>query len=146
MTHQAAADAVGRSRSAASNLLRLLKLAHPVQAMLMDGSIDMGHARALLALEGGAQVAVANKVALDGLSVREAERLVQHKLEPAAKRAPKKTSHSRDILRLQEKVADRLGAKVTIQHGKKGAGKLVVEYQTLDQLESILSIMGVRGD
>lgn len=147
MTHQTAADAVGRSRSAASNLLRLLRLAHPVQAMLMDGSIDMGHARALLALEGGAQVAVANKVILEGLSVREAEKLVQHKLEPAAaKRTTKKAGHNRDIVRLQEKVADRLAAKVTIQHGKKGAGKLVIEYKTLDQLDSVLSIMGVRGD
>ncbi len=147
MTHQTAADAVGRSRSAASNLLRLLKLAPPVQMLLMEGSIDMGHARALLALEGGAQVTVANKVVLDGLSVREAEKLVQHKLEPGTtKRPAKKVSHNRDIVRLQEKVADRLGAKVSIQHGKKGEGKLVIEYKTLDQLSGMLSIMGVRGD
>ena len=146
MTHQTAADAVGRSRSAASNLLRLLKLARPVQVMLMDGSIDMGHARALLALEGGAQVAVANKVILEGLSVREAEKLVQHKLEPAIKRPTKKAAHNRDIVRLQEKVADRLAAKVTIQQGSKGAGKLVIEYRSLDQLDSVLSIIGVRSD
>lgn len=146
MTHQTAADAVGRSRSAASNLLRLLKLSQPVQAMLMEGDLDMGHARALLALEGAGQIAAANKIVLDGMSVREAERLVQHELNPAAKHVLKKMVPNRDITRLQEKVADRLGAKVAIQHGAKEGGKLVVEYKTLDQLEGILSIMGVIGN
>src|SRR5208283_4837977 len=85
MTHQTAADAVGRSRSAASNLLRLLNLSQPVQAMLMEGELDMGHARALLALEGAVQIAAANKIVLGGLSVREAEKLAQRELTPAAK-------------------------------------------------------------
>ncbi len=146
MTHQTAADAVGRSRSAASNLLRLLKLSQPVQAMLMEGELDMGHARALLALEGAAQIAAANKILLGGLSVREAEKLVQNELTPVAKRELNKTAPSRDIIRLQEKVADRLGAKVAIQHGAKGAGKLVIEYKTLEQLDGVLAIIGVGGN
>lgn len=146
MTHQAAADAVGRSRSAASNLLRLLKLSQPVQAMLMEGELDMGHARALLALEGAMQIAAANKIVLNGFSVREAEKLVQNELTPAVKREAKKTAPNRDIARLQEKMADRLGAKVAIQHKAKGGGKLVIEYKTLEQLEGVLAIMGMSGN
>ena len=143
MTHQLAADAVGRSRSAASNLLRLLKLTQPVQAMLMEGDLDMGHARALLALEGAAQIVAANKIVLECMSVREAERLVQNELTPAVKRAQKKVAPNRDIVRLQEKVADRLGASVVIKHCAKGAGSLVIGYKTLDQLDGILAIMSV---
>ena len=143
-THQTAADAVGRSRSAASNLLRLLKLPQPVQAMLMEGKLDMGHARALLALDGAQQITTANKITAGGLSVREAEKLVQNLLNPVPKH--KKAKPSRDIVRLQEKVADQLGAKVEIQHGTKGTGKLVIEYKTLDQLDGILARMGVRGN
>jgi ParB family transcriptional regulator, chromosome partitioning protein len=146
MTHQVAADAVGRSRSAASNLLRLLKLPQAVQAMLMEGGLDMGHARALLALDGARQVTVANKIASGGLSVREAEKLVQHALNAATKPAHKKAAPNRDILRLQEMIADHLGTKVGIQHGKKGAGKLVIEYKTADQLDGILSKMGMRDN
>jgi ParB family chromosome partitioning protein len=146
MTHQTAADAVGRSRSAASNLLRLLKLSQPVQAMLMEGELDMGHARALLALDGAAQIAAANKIVLNGLSVREAEKLIQDgPARPAGRRA-KKPATSRDVARLQEKLADKLGAKVAIKHGAKGAGKLVIEYKTLDQLDGILANMGVGGN
>jgi len=144
MTHQTAADAVGRSRSAASNLLRLLKLPQPVQTMLMESKLDMGHARALLALDGAQQITAANKIVAGGLSVREAEKLVQSLLNPAPKH--KKAKPSRDIVRLQEKVADQLGAKVGIQHGAKGAGKLVIEYKTLDQLDGILARMGVHGN
>ena len=142
MTHQVAADAVGRSRSAASNLLRLLKLPQPVQTMLMEGNLDMGHARALLTLESAQQVLLANKIVASGLSVREAEKLAQNLLNPAQRH--KKAKPSRDIARLQEKIADRLGASVEIRHGAKGAGKLVIEYKTLDQLDGILSKMGVR--
>ena len=146
MTHQTAADAVGRSRSAASNLLRLLNLSQPVQAMLMEGDLARGHARALLALEGAMQIAAANKIVLGGLSVRETEKLVQNELTPASRQERKKTVPSRDIVRLQEKVADRLGAKVAIQHGTKGSGKLVIEYKTLEQLDGILAIIGVSGN
>jgi ParB family chromosome partitioning protein len=146
MTHQSAADAVGRSRSAATNLLRLLKLSQPVQAMLMEGELDMGHARALLSLEGAAQIAAANKIVLAGLSVREAEKLVQNELTPLVKRENKNLEPDRDTLRLQEKVADRVGAKVAIQHGLKGRGKLIIEYKSLEQLDGVLAILGVIGN
>jgi len=136
MTHQAAADAVGRSRPAASNLLRLLQLAPPVQELLMAGDIDMGHARALLPLEGAMQVGLANLIAARGLSVREAERLVQHELNPKTKQpAP---APDRDILRLEEEIADRLGATVRIKANKKGAGAVTIHFGDLDQLDGLL--------
>ena len=141
MTHQVAAEAVGRSRTAVTNLLRLLNLAQPVQDMLMHGQIDMGHARALLGLEGAKQILAAQQIAHKGLSVREAERLVNHEVNPAKKIVRAKPS--RDLLRLQEITADRMGAKVSIKHSAKGAGKLVIEYKNLDQLDGILSLMGV---
>lgn len=146
MTHQTAADAVGRSRSAASNLLRLLKLTEVVQEYLAAGRLDMGHARALLALEGASQIGAANKIVAEGLSVREAEKLVNDALNPAVKPEKNSPQNSRDIIRLQERVADQLGAKVGIRHGGKGQGKLVIEYQSLDQLDGILSRMGVSGE
>ncbi|MES1981224.1 MAG: ParB/RepB/Spo0J family partition protein [Pseudomonadota bacterium] len=145
MTHQTAADAVGRSRSAASNLLRLLKLTAPVRAMLMDGKLDMGHARALLGLDGAVQIATANKIILDGMSVRATEKMVQNELQPRAQQKPR-PAPTRDIVRLQEQISDKLGAKVLIQHGVKGLGKLVIEYKTLDQLGGILASLGVSGD
>ena len=144
MTHQTAADAVGRSRSAASNLLRLLKLPKAVQNMVMENKLDMGHARALLALDGARQITAANKIVAIGLSVRETEKLVQNLLNPV--HSQKKARPGRDIIRLQEKIADRLGATVEIRHGAKGAGKLVIEYKTLDQLDGILSKIGVSGN
>ncbi len=136
MTHQQAADAVGRSRPAASNLLRLLQLAPPVQELLMAGDIDMGHARALLPLDGAAQVGLANLIAARGLSVREAERLVQHELNPKTKLpAP---VPDRDILRLEEEIADRLGATVKIKANKKGVGAVTIQFGDLDQLDGLL--------
>lgn len=146
MTHQTAADAVGRSRSAATNLLRLLKLTEVVQEHLASNRLDMGHARALLPLEGANQIAAANKIVADGLSVREAEKLVYDMLNPAVKQMKNQVPHSRDIIRLQDRVADQLGAKVGIRHGTKGSGKLVIEYKSLDQLDGILSKMGVSGE
>lgn len=136
MTHQAAADAVGRSRSAASNLLRLLKLPEVVQGMLMEGSLDMGHARALLSLEGAQQVLLANKITLEGLSVREAEKLVQQHGETTLVKAASKKTHKidRDTQQLQEEMSARLGAQVEIKPGKKGGGKLVIEYSSNDHL------------
>ncbi|MCK6374660.1 MAG: ParB/RepB/Spo0J family partition protein [Zoogloea sp.] len=136
MTHQQAADAVGRSRPAASNLLRLLQLAPPVQELLMAGDIDMGHARALLPLDGAAQVGLANLIAARGLSVREAERLVQHELNPKTK-APA-PAPDRDILRLEEEIADRLGATVKIKANKKGVGAVTIQFGNLDQLDGLL--------
>jgi len=136
MTHQTAADAVGRSRSAASNLLRLLKLPQPIQSMLMEGRLDMGHARALLALDGAHQISVANKVVAGGLSVREAEKLVQGVLNPAP--AHKKARPSRDILHLQEELAQRLGTNVQIKASKKGSGKLIIDYTSHDHLDELI--------
>ncbi|HEY8117927.1 MAG TPA: ParB/RepB/Spo0J family partition protein [Methylophilaceae bacterium] len=141
MTHQAAAEAVGRSRTAVTNLLRLLNLAQPVQEMLMQGHIDMGHARALLATDAAKQIMLAEQIVLKGMSVREAERLVNHQQQPLKKVVRNKPN--RDLLRLQEIAADRVGAKVSIKHSAKGAGKLVIEYKNLDQLDGILSLMGV---
>jgi ParB family chromosome partitioning protein len=141
MTHQAAADAVGRSRSAASNLLRLLKLPQAVQDMLMEGSLDMGHARALLSLEGAQQVLLANKIILEGLSVREAEKLVQQQSEaaPAKSAAGKKSQKvDRDTHQLQEEMSAHLGARVEIKSNSKGGGKLVIEYSSNDHLEELL--------
>lgn len=136
MTHQEAADAVGRSRPAASNLLRLLQLVPPVQELLMQGDIDMGHARALLPLSGALQIQLAQRIAQQGLSVRDAERLAQQALKP-----PKKTEErkpDRDLLRLQEELSDTLGAQVAIRTNKQGAGKIQIEFGNLDQLEGIL--------
>ena len=138
MTHQQAADAVGRSRAATSNLLRLLNLQQAVQTLLYDGAIDMGHARALLALEGRRQEDVAKKVAALGLSVRETEKAVQKILNPAQKR-PGKLRTSRDILRFEEELSEKFGTAVEIKPGKKGAGKLVISYANHEHLDDLLS-------
>ena len=137
MTHQQAADAVGRSRSAASNLLRLLNLARPVQAMVMEGVLEMGHARALLALDGARQVEAANRIAARGLSVREAEALAQQMLKGGglARRAKKV---DRDLARLEEDSSGRIGTTVQIKAGKKGSGKLVVHYASYEHLDELL--------
>ena len=146
MTHQTAADAVGRSRSAASNLLRLLKLPQAVQDLLMDGAIDMGHARALISLESAQQVLLANKIVLLGMSVREAEKLVQQQNEkPAAKEKTSKkqeNQNSRDTLKLQEEMSEKLGARVEIKANSKGGGKLIIEYSSNDHLEEFLKSLG----
>jgi ParB family chromosome partitioning protein len=139
MTHQQAADAVGRSRPAASNLLRLLQLAQPVQELLMHGAIDMGHARALLPLAGALQVQLAQRVVQKGLSVREAERLAQHALKPPAPAEARKPD--RDVVRLQEELSDLLAAQVGIRTNKKGAGKIEIAFGNLDELEGILQRM-----
>ncbi|PTD95788.1 ParB/RepB/Spo0J family partition protein [Pseudothauera lacus] len=137
MTHQQAADAVGRSRPAASNLLRLLNLASPVQELLMAGDIDMGHARALLPLDGANQIQLANQVAARGLSVRDTERLVQQTLDPRKHKAA--PAPDRDLLRLEEELADLLGATVKIRANRKGAGELGIRFGTLDQLDGLLA-------
>ena len=136
MTHQQAADAVGRSRPAASNLLRLLQLAPPVQEMLMRGELDMGHARALLPLSAVLQIQLAQRIVQKGLSVREAERLAQLALKPP--KASEEAKPDRDVLRLQEELSDFLGAKVEIRTNKKGSGKIQIDFGDLDQLEGIL--------
>jgi len=145
LTHEQAAQAVGRSRSAASNLLRLLNLAAPVQNMLMAGDLDMGHARALLPLDGATQITTASEIAAKKLSVREAEKLVA-KQQGAARQAPLlrvKSDKSRDVLRLEEELADALGATVEVRvkkRGKRGgqSGELAIHFDSLDALSGIL--------
>ena len=136
MTHEQAADAVGRSRSATSNLLRLLKLAKPVQEMLMRGALEMGHARALLALDSARQIEAGMRIAAKRLSVRETEALVQRLLRAPASRRRKKTD--RDLARLEEELSERLGTTVQIRAARKGRGQLVLHYSSLEHLEQLL--------
>jgi ParB family chromosome partitioning protein len=138
MTHQQAADALGRSRSAATNLLRLLQLAKPAQDMLMAGDIEMGHARALLPLSKAEQGRIAAMVADKGYSVRETERMVARELNPPVSAAREKKAN-RDLLRLEEELADALGATVKITANRKGAGSLTLRFGSLDQLDGIIS-------
>jgi ParB family transcriptional regulator, chromosome partitioning protein len=139
LTHQAAAEAVGRSRAAVSNLLRLMELAEEVKQLLEQRSIEMGHARALLSLTTRRQqVEVAHLVAKKGLSVRDTEALVRRLLSPAAA-AAEPTPKDPDIHRLERELADKLGAKVAFEHTPSGKGKLVVSYNSLDELEGILT-------
>jgi ParB family chromosome partitioning protein len=139
LTHQEAADAIGRSRAATTNLLRLLNLPQSVQQLVFDGQLDMGHARALLALEGELQVATASKVAAKGLSVRETEQLVNELLHPKARMPRPKARSSRDIQRLEEEVSENLGTTVEIKSGKKGSGRLVVHYMSHEHLDDLLA-------
>jgi ParB family chromosome partitioning protein len=136
MTHEQAADAVGRSRSATTNLLRLLKLAKPVQAMLMQGTLEMGHARALLSLEGARQIEAANRIVAQGLSARESEALAVRMARGSAARRVRKTD--RDLARLEEEISQRLGTTVHIRPGRKGSGTLIVSYSGLDHLDRLL--------
>ena len=138
MTHQQAADAVGRSRVAVSNLLRLLSLSDDVRRLLERGDLEMGHARALLGIQGDRQIEAAREVVARGLSVRETEQLVRKFNAPA----PEVTEPKRvdpDIERLQIDLSERLGAKVNFQHGAKGKGKMVIHYNNLDELDGILA-------
>ena len=141
MTHQQAADSVGRSRSAASNLLRLLQLAKPAQDMLMAGDIEMGHARALLPLSKSEQGRIAALVADKGYSVRETERMVARELNPPVKKGADKKP-DRDLLRLEEELSDRIGATVKISANRKGAGSLNIRFGSLDQLDGLLARLG----
>jgi ParB family chromosome partitioning protein len=136
MTHEQAADAVGRSRSATTNLLRLLKLARPVQELVMEGALEMGHARALIALEAARQIELARRVAAKGLSVRETEALVQKLLRGAS--TPRRKRADRDLARLEEELAERLGTTVQIKASRKGRGRLIVHYASLDHLDQLL--------
>lgn len=138
LTHEQTADAVGRSRAAVSNMLRLLNLEPGVKAMLSEGLIEMGHARALLGLSGGAQFKAAKDVADRGLSVRETERLVKKLTTPNTAKAVTK-SKDPDTQRLENDLSEKLGAKVHFQTGKGGKGKVVIEYNSLDELDGILS-------
>ncbi len=141
LTHQEAADAVGRSRVSVSNLLRLLDLSDRVMAMLESRQIEMGHARALLAISGTAdQLDAGRQVIKKQLSVRDTERLVRRLLSDKAGKKTKKAqaSGNADIRRLEVEITDKIGAKVRIDHSQKGAGKLVIHYNSLDELDGIL--------
>jgi ParB family chromosome partitioning protein len=138
MTHQTAADAVGRSRSAVTNLLRLQSLPAKVQDMLMQNRLDMGHARALLGLSGAKQLAAAEQIVQQGLSVRAAENLVKH-MDAKTKPRAQKASLNRDILALQNTLSEQLGANVSIAAKASGAGTLKINYSTLDQLDEIIN-------
>lgn len=137
MTHQQAADAVGRSRSAASNLLRLLHLAKPVQECLFSGELDMGHARALLPLAKLDQARLAAQIVHKGLSVRETEKLVQRELNPPPEKTMSRKA-DRDLLRLEEELADKIGAPIKLLANKKGVGSLTIRFSSLEQLDGIL--------
>jgi len=141
LTHDTAAKAVGRSRSAVSNLLRLNSLAPPVQEYVLAGSLEMGHARALLALAIDQQSGAAARVVDGALSVRETERLVHGLLNPAKRAARRKgkPAYDADTARLENDLSERLGAVVHIEPGRQGAGRIVIRYSTLDQLDGIVA-------
>jgi ParB family chromosome partitioning protein len=136
MTHQQAADAVGRSRSAATNLLRLLHLAKPAQDLLMAGDIEMGHARAILAAPKNEQGRLAAEVADKGYSVRETERRVARELNPPTHKAAQEKS--RDLVRLEEELSDSLGASVKLAANRTGVGSISIRFTSLDQLDGLL--------
>ena len=138
MTHQQAAEAVGRSRVAVSNLLRLLSLNDDVRLMLERGDLEMGHARALLALEGEQQSRGAREVSAKGYSVRETEQMVRRFSASAAGKSASDKTLDPDIKRLQDELGEKLAAKVIFQHAAKGNGKLVIHYNSLDELDGIL--------
>ena len=138
MTHETAAHAVGRSRSAVTNLLRLQNLHGVVQEMLALSKLDMGHARALLSLDGAKQIAAAEEIVQNQLSVRSAEQLVK-KLSSAAAAPTKVSAKDRDVLRLQDTLSQQLGAVVTVDVSKNGSGTLKIRYASLDQLDEIIS-------
>lgn len=138
MTHEQAANAIGRSRSATTNLLRLLQLAEPVQEQLVTGDLDMGHARALLSLPKADQIALANRVVAQGLTVRDTEKLVARG-GLAEQGGKAKAEPSRDLARLEEELSDIVGAPVSIAANARGAGKLVIRFNDLDQLDGLIA-------
>ena len=141
MTHDAVAQAVGKSRAAVSNLLRLLHLSRPVQDMLVAGLVEMGHARALLPLNAHQQRELAHEIETKGLSVREVERRVARLREPPA--APAKPAVSRDTLRLEEALSDALGMTAHIQAGRSGKGKLTLAFGSADALDGLLQRLNI---
>jgi ParB family chromosome partitioning protein len=148
-SHERAAEAIGRSRSATSNLLRLLNLADQVQTLLLAGDLDMGHARALLAVDRAAQIMLAHEVVERRLSVREAEKLVlRHQEAQRQPTAPvvKGRPVDRDVQRLQERLADTLAADVRIQVGARGRGQLVIRFGDTEQFQGLLERLGLAGE
>jgi ParB family chromosome partitioning protein len=142
MTHDAVAQSVGKSRTAVSNLLRLLNLSRPVQDMLVAGLIEMGHARALLPLQAGAQRELAHEIETKGLSVREVERRVGRLKDTPT--TPAKQTVSRDLLRLEEALSDALGMTAHVQTNSKGSGKLTLHFASADELQGLLQRLGIE--
>lgn len=150
LTHEQAAQAIGRSRSATSNLLRLLNLAEPVQTMLLAGDIDMGHARALLAVDAAKQIMLANEVVSKGMSVRETEKLVGRSIREAeegvAPRSKQKdAARNGDVKRLEEALSDHLGTKVTLKVGSGKRGQLIIDFHGWDHLNALLEQQGLAA-
>ncbi|TQV88602.1 ParB/RepB/Spo0J family partition protein [Aliikangiella coralliicola] len=143
LTHQQTADAVGKSRTTVTNLLRLLSLTEPCRVMLERGDLEMGHARALLSLPGDEQTLVARTVVSKELTVRETEKLVRKHLSPIK---PKNKTETADphIEQLERAIGDKIGAPISIQHGNKGKGKISIQYNSLDELDGILRHMGIE--
>jgi ParB family transcriptional regulator, chromosome partitioning protein len=143
LTHEKAAAAVGRSRVAVSNLLRLLSLCAPVQDLLMHNKLDMGHARALIGLDAAQQIMLANKIISQNLSVRDAESLVKKLNSEAADNNTNKQKNisNRDVLALQNSISEKIGANVSIAAKANGSGTLKINYSNLDQLDDIIAKM-----
>lgn len=137
LTHQEVADAVGKSRTAVTNVMRLLKLNVDVRALVEKGQLEMGHARALLALEGLQQSDVANHVVSQALSVRQTEQMIRH-LQESHQRPKGSKTLDPDVLALQKRLSEKLGAVVSIRHSAKGKGRLIIHYHSVDELDGIL--------
>lgn len=144
MTHEQAAQAIGRSRSATSNLLRLLNLAAPVQTMLLAGDLDMGHARALLAVDAATQILLATEIVAKGMTVRDAEKLVNSSQQENPQKSGRKSgTKSRDVVRLEEALSDRLGTQVVFKIGAKERGQIIIDFHGWEHLSSLLEKQGL---
>ena len=146
LTHEQASQAIGRSRSATSNLLRLLNLAAAVQTMLLAGDIDMGHARALLAVDAATQIQLANQIIAKRLSVRDAEQLVARADSGTSTKATRAKPVSRDVVRLEEALSDQLGTKVSLKIMGKERGQLIIDFHGWDHCSSIIEKMHLKED
>ena len=146
LTHEQASQAIGRSRSATSNLLRLLNLASAVQTMLLAGDIDMGHARALLAVDTATQIQLANQIIAKRLSVRDAEQLVARTDKGTSTKTSRAKAVSRDVARLEEALSDQLGTKVTLKVTGKERGQLIVDFHGWEHCSSIIEKMHLKED
>lgn len=140
MSHQEIADAVGKARTTVSNLLRLIGLQAEVKTLLEHGDLDMGHARALLSLDAATQIELAREVVSRGLSVRQTEQLIRDRLSPAPTKPIRVLPP--DVEKLSQRLSERFGAPVQIEHNDKGKGRLTIRYHSLDELDGILAVMG----
>jgi len=144
MSHQEIADAVGKARTTVSNLLRLIGLQAEVKTLLEHGDLDMGHARALLSLDAAAQIEVAREVVSRGLSVRQTEQLIRDRQQPAPSKPVRVLPP--DVEKLSQRLSERFGAPVQIEHNDKGKGRLTIRYHSLDELDGILAVMGQSAE